>query len=197
MSKSCLVSTESYWELLITAGNCAKREPDGATLYNTYYQWVAIFLVVQVSERKVRRVYYSQSPGLSLLYSSRGLAEAGGRSDEVPGEGRPGQNYWWRSDQTGQLDINISGGGQTNHLYWTSLGHFRSISTTNMTDMPSSSTAVRPPTSSLSFPRYLWSTSSSTTSSSATGCECTSGTRCHPRREPWWTSTPCVKSSPA
>ena len=29
-------------------GSCAKREHDGATLYNTYYQWVAIFLVIQV-----------------------------------------------------------------------------------------------------------------------------------------------------
>ena len=29
-------------------GSCAKREHDGNTLYNTYYQWVAIFLVIQV-----------------------------------------------------------------------------------------------------------------------------------------------------
>ena len=36
------------------AGNCAKREPDGNTLYNTYYQWVAIFLVVQVSSNTAR-----------------------------------------------------------------------------------------------------------------------------------------------
>merc|ERR1712106_416365 len=28
-------------------GSCAKREHDGNTLYNTYYQWVAIFLVIQ------------------------------------------------------------------------------------------------------------------------------------------------------
>jgi hypothetical protein len=29
-------------------GSCSKREHDGTTLYNTYYQWVAIYLVVQV-----------------------------------------------------------------------------------------------------------------------------------------------------
>eukprot|EP00092_Neocalanus_flemingeri_P002461 GFUD01002633.1.p1 GENE.GFUD01002633.1~~GFUD01002633.1.p1 ORF type:complete len:421 (-),score=78.51 GFUD01002633.1:86-1348(-) len=28
-------------------GSCAKREQDGSTLYNTYYQWVSIFLVIQ------------------------------------------------------------------------------------------------------------------------------------------------------
>ncbi len=27
-------------------GACTKREPDGSTLYNSYYQWVSLFLVV-------------------------------------------------------------------------------------------------------------------------------------------------------
>ena len=31
-------------------GNCYKREHDGNTLYNSYYQWVAIFLVIQVCQ---------------------------------------------------------------------------------------------------------------------------------------------------
>lgn len=34
--------------VLCFIGNCFKREHDGNTLYNTYYQWVAIFLVIQV-----------------------------------------------------------------------------------------------------------------------------------------------------
>ncbi len=34
--------------LPLMQGSCSKREHDGTTLYNTYYQWVAIYLVVQV-----------------------------------------------------------------------------------------------------------------------------------------------------
>ena len=37
--------------------------------------------------------HISRRPGLSLLHPSRRLAETGGRLDEVPGEGRPGENY--------------------------------------------------------------------------------------------------------
>ena len=47
----------------ITAGNCAKREPDGATLYNTYYQWVAIFLVVQACLFYIPRVAWLRLEG--------------------------------------------------------------------------------------------------------------------------------------
>ena len=49
--------------IYITAGNCAKREPDGATLYNTYYQWVAIFLVVQACLFYVPRVAWLRLEG--------------------------------------------------------------------------------------------------------------------------------------
>ena len=31
-------------------GQCYKREVDGSSLYNTYYLWVAIYLVVQVNK---------------------------------------------------------------------------------------------------------------------------------------------------
>ena len=31
-------------------GSCAKREYDGATLYNTYYQWVSLYLVFEVKK---------------------------------------------------------------------------------------------------------------------------------------------------
>jgi len=56
-------------------GSCAKREHDGNTLYNTYYQWVAIFLVVQaVLFYLPRMLWLSMEGGLMkfLVRNARG-----------------------------------------------------------------------------------------------------------------------------
>ena len=87
MFKSCLVSTESY-DVLVTAGNCAKREPDGTTLYNTYYQWVAIFLVVQACLFYIPRVAWLRLEGglmKFLVKNARGkiIDDAEKKRDEL------------------------------------------------------------------------------------------------------------------
>lgn len=44
-------------------GNCYKREHDGNTLYNSYYQWVAIFLVIQAMVFYLPRVLWLSVEG--------------------------------------------------------------------------------------------------------------------------------------
>merc|ERR1712168_1161554 len=56
-------------------GSCAKREHDGATLYNTYYQWVSIFLVIQAMLFYLpRMIWLSMEGGLMkfLVRNARG-----------------------------------------------------------------------------------------------------------------------------
>merc|ERR1712038_128654 len=69
-------------------GNCAKREPDGATLYNTYYQWVAIFLVVQACLFYIPRVAWLRLEGglmKFLVKDARGkiIDDAESKRDEL------------------------------------------------------------------------------------------------------------------
>ena len=55
-------------------GSCAKREHDGATLYNTYYQWVSIFLVIQVYSIAVAFMCPFMYVGYAVLSTKIGMA---------------------------------------------------------------------------------------------------------------------------
>ena len=35
--------------IIMLQGHCTRKQPDKSILYNTYYQWVSIFLMIQVS----------------------------------------------------------------------------------------------------------------------------------------------------
>ena len=73
-------------------GSCAKREHDGATLYNTYYQWVSIFLVIQVYIKTLVYTPLSKYAGYAILSTKNDMAEYGGRSHEVPGKKCKGED---------------------------------------------------------------------------------------------------------
>ena len=55
-------------------GSCAKREHDGATLYNTYYQWVSIFLVIQVWSITVAFMCPLMNAGFAILPTKNDMA---------------------------------------------------------------------------------------------------------------------------
>ena len=55
-------------------GSCAKREHDGATLYNTYYQWVSIFLVIQVCSIAVAFMCPLMNAGFTFLSTKNDMA---------------------------------------------------------------------------------------------------------------------------
>ena len=55
-------------------GSCAKREHDGATLYNTYYQWVSIFLVIQVGSITVVLMLPLMYVGIAILSTKNDMA---------------------------------------------------------------------------------------------------------------------------
>ena len=55
-------------------GSCAKREHDGATLYNTYYQWVSIFLVIQVWSITVAFMCPLMYAGFAILSTKNDMA---------------------------------------------------------------------------------------------------------------------------
>ena len=55
-------------------GSCAKREHDGATLYNTYYQWVSIFLVIQVWSIAVVLMLPLMNAGFAILSTKNDMA---------------------------------------------------------------------------------------------------------------------------
>jgi len=66
-------------------GSCAKREHDGATLYNTYYQWVAIFLVIQAMIFYLPRMLWLSMEGGLMKFLVRNVR---GKIIEDPEEKR-------------------------------------------------------------------------------------------------------------
>ena len=46
-------------------GSCTRRSFDSTNLYNTYYQWVSIFLMIQVSDKIISHVNIINSCRLS------------------------------------------------------------------------------------------------------------------------------------
>ena len=53
-------------------GTCARREHDGNNLYNTYYQWVAIYLVVEALIFYLPRAIWLSLEGGLMKYLARG-----------------------------------------------------------------------------------------------------------------------------
>ena len=43
-----LVVINKMMMMIILQGHCTRKQPDKSILYNTYYQWVSIFLMAQV-----------------------------------------------------------------------------------------------------------------------------------------------------
>ncbi len=53
-------------------GVCSKREIDGATLYNSYYQWVSIFLVVSAMFFYLPRAIWLMAEGGLMKFLAKG-----------------------------------------------------------------------------------------------------------------------------
>ena len=53
-------------------GVCAKKEHDGSTLYNSYYQWVSIFLVVSAVCFYVPRAMWLMAEGGLMKFLAKG-----------------------------------------------------------------------------------------------------------------------------
>ncbi len=53
-------------------GSCAKREHDGTTLYNSYYQWVSIFLVVSAIMFYLPRAIWLMAEGGLMKFLAKG-----------------------------------------------------------------------------------------------------------------------------
>jgi hypothetical protein len=66
-------------------GSCAKKEHDGATLYNSYYQFVSIFLVLQAGLFYAPRYVWLMLEGGLMKFLARG---ARGKIVEDPVEKR-------------------------------------------------------------------------------------------------------------
>ena len=56
-------------------GSCAKKEHDGATLYNSYYQFVSIFLVLQAGLFYAPRYMWLMLEGGLMKFLARGARE--------------------------------------------------------------------------------------------------------------------------
>ena len=69
-----------YWKHLelfptLLKGSCAKKEHDGATLYNSYYQFVSIFLVLQAGLFYAPRYVWLMLEGGLMKFLARGVRE--------------------------------------------------------------------------------------------------------------------------
>ena len=53
-------------------GKCVKREHDGTTLYNSYYQWIAIFLVMSALLFYIPRALWLMFEGGLMKFLSKG-----------------------------------------------------------------------------------------------------------------------------
>jgi hypothetical protein len=53
-------------------GNCAKREHDGTILYNSYYQWVSIFLVISAMLFYTPRMIWLLAEGGLMKFLAKG-----------------------------------------------------------------------------------------------------------------------------
>ena len=53
-------------------GSCSKREHDGTTLYNSYYQWVSLFLVVCAVLFYTPRAIWLMAEGGLMKFLSKG-----------------------------------------------------------------------------------------------------------------------------
>ena len=69
-------------------GSCSKREHDGTTLYNSYYQWVSLFLVVCAVLFYIPRAIWLMAEGGLMKFLSRGttskiVEDAGKKREEL------------------------------------------------------------------------------------------------------------------
>ena len=53
-------------------GKCVKREHDGNELYNTYYQWVGLFLIASALIFYIPRAIWLQFEGGLMKFLSKG-----------------------------------------------------------------------------------------------------------------------------